>query len=85
MADQPAPSEGSKVAIGVWADLACPWCYLAKHRLQTAIEQRPDADRFEIVMRSFELDPSAPRVPETNEQTYLRSHGGTAADLLRLG
>jgi len=59
MVEQLAHPEGSKVVIEMWADLGCPWCYVGKHRLQAAIAQRPDADRFEIVMRSFELDPGA--------------------------
>lgn len=83
MGEQVTRSDGSQVVIEVWADLGCPWCYVAKHRLQTAIAQRPDADRFEIVMRAFELDPNAPQELEKNEDAYLRSHGGTAADLLR--
>lgn len=78
MVEQLTHPEGSKVVIEMWADLGCPWCYVGKHRLQAAIAQRPDADRFEIVMRSFELDPGAPREPEKNETSYIRTHGGTA-------
>ncbi|MFC8800384.1 DsbA family oxidoreductase [Promicromonospora sp. NPDC057138] len=79
MVEQLTHPEGSKVVIEMWADLGCPWCYVGKHRLQAAIAQRPDADRFEIVMRSFELDPGAPTEPEKNETSYIRTHGGTAA------
>lgn len=67
-----------KVVIEVWADLGCPWCYIGKHRLQAAIDQRTDADRFEVVIRSFQLDPDAPREVETNEASFVRSHGGGA-------
>ncbi|RIQ21365.1 DsbA family oxidoreductase [Jiangella rhizosphaerae] len=74
---------GSQVVIEVWADLGCPWCYVGKHRLRAAIAQRPDADRFTIVMRSFELDPEAPHELERNEESFIRAHGGTAADVLR--
>ncbi|TDE60424.1 DsbA family oxidoreductase [Nonomuraea mesophila] len=74
---------GSRVAIEVWADLGCPWCYVAKHRLEAAISQRPDADRFEIVMRSFQLDPTAPQGLEKNETSFVRSHPGSTADDLR--
>ncbi len=70
-----------QVVIEMWADLACPWCYVTKHRLQSAIERRPDPERFTIAMRSFQLDPDAPHEPEKNETTYLRSHGGSAAQL----
>lgn len=83
MVEQVAHPEGSQVVIEVWSDLGCPWCYVGKHRLQAAIEQRPDADRFKIVMRSFELNPAAPKVPETIEKTFIRAHGGTAAHVMQ--
>jgi predicted DsbA family dithiol-disulfide isomerase len=83
MVEQVARPEGSRVAIEVWSDLGCPWCYVGKHRLQAAIAQRADADRFEIAIRSFELDPTAPREPEQIEKAFIRSHGGTADRFLR--
>lgn len=84
MVEQGTQTGWPRVTIEVWADLGCPWCYVAKHRLEAAISQRPDADRFEIVMRSFQLDPTAPRELEKNETSFLRSHpGSTADDLLR--
>ena len=46
--------------IEVWSDIACPWCYLGKHRLETAIAGSPHADSTELAFRSFELDPTAP-------------------------
>lgn len=82
MAEQVTPSDRSRVVIEMWADAGCPWCYVGKHRLQAAIAQRSDADRFEIVMRSFELDPDAPHEPEKNEESFMRTHGGTVADVL---
>lgn len=81
MVEQPTRSEGKRIVIEMWSDLGCPWCYIGKHRLRAAIAQRPDADRFEIVIRSFELDPGAPHEPEENEKSFLRAHGGTAADV----
>lgn len=82
MKKQMPDSEGADVVIEMWADLACPWCYVSKHRLQGAIERRPDAGRFTVLIRSFQLDPDAPTEPETNEASYLRSHGGSAEQLL---
>ena len=26
------------VVLDVWADVVCPWCYIAKHRLRRAID-----------------------------------------------
>lgn len=73
------PSETSRpVVIEVWSDLGCPWCYVGKHRLQEAIAGRTDGDRFELRLRSFELNPGAPTTPETIESAFIRSHGGDA-------
>ena len=44
--------------IDVWSDIACPWCYIGRHRLETAV--RDFAGPVTVVWRSFELDPSAP-------------------------
>ncbi len=77
-AKSPAP-----IVIDVWADLGCPWCYVGKHRLQRAIDARPDADRFQVKLRSFELNPDAPQTPETIESAFIRSHGGNAEVVLQ--
>ncbi|HET7540079.1 MAG TPA: DsbA family oxidoreductase [Polyangiaceae bacterium] len=45
----------------VWSDIACPWCYVGKRRLERALERFPHAAEVQLVWRSFELDPAAPR------------------------
>ena len=45
--------------IEVWSDVVCPWCYIGKRRLQSALEQCGLADDVEIVHRAFQLDPTA--------------------------
>jgi predicted DsbA family dithiol-disulfide isomerase len=84
MVEQVTQPEGSQVVIEVWSDLGCPWCYVGQHRLSAAIAQRPDADRFDIRMRSFELNPAAPQEPETIEKAFIRAKGGTAAHVLQV-
>jgi predicted DsbA family dithiol-disulfide isomerase len=78
----PTPTP-TPIVIDVWADLGCPWCYVGKHRLQRAIDARPDAERFEMRLRSFELNPNAPHTPETIESAFVRSHGGNANAVLQ--
>ncbi|PWW22417.1 putative DsbA family dithiol-disulfide isomerase [Geodermatophilus normandii] len=46
--------------IEVWSDVVCPWCYIGKRRLETALERFPHRDQVEVVWRSFQLDPSVP-------------------------
>ncbi len=53
-----------QLRIDVWSDLACPWCYVGKRRLEAALEQFPHADAVQLVWRSFELDPAAPQTSE---------------------
>lgn len=47
--------------IEIWSDIACPWCYVGKVRFQAALEQYEHADAVEVVWRSFELQPDAPK------------------------
>jgi len=44
----------------VWSDVVCPWCYIGKRRLETALERFPHRDEVEVVWRSFQLDPTVP-------------------------
>ena len=46
--------------IEIWSDVVCPWCFVGKRRLETALSTFDHADEVEVVYRSFELDPSAP-------------------------
>ncbi len=57
----------SKLRIDIWSDIACPWCFVGKRRLEAALERFPHAAEVEVVWRAFELDPSAPRERDPNE------------------
>lgn len=63
--------------IDVWSDIACPWCYIGKRRLESALDGFEHRDEVEVVYRSFELDPSAPVPPvETSTVALARKYGG---------
>ncbi|HET6154625.1 MAG TPA: DsbA family oxidoreductase [Marmoricola sp.] len=63
--------------IEIWSDVVCPWCYIGKRRLETALADYEHADQVEVVWRSFQLDPSAPLVPtETVAESLGRKYGG---------
>lgn len=49
--------------IEIWSDIACPWCYIGKRRLETALAGFDHADDVDVVYRSFQLDPTAPTEP----------------------
>lgn len=44
----------------IWSDIACPWCYVGKRRIEAALAEYEHADEVTVTWRSFELDPAAP-------------------------
>jgi predicted DsbA family dithiol-disulfide isomerase len=66
----------STLQIDIWSDIACPWCYVGKRRLEKALEQFPQRDSVVIHWRAFELDPSAPRRIEGDHAERLAKKYG---------
>jgi len=63
--------------IDIWSDVVCPWCYIGKRRLETALSTFEHADDVEVVWHSFQLDPGAPTTPvETVAEALGRKYGG---------
>lgn len=56
-----------KLVVEVWSDIACPWCYVGKRRLEAALAQFPHRAAVEVVWRAFELDPGAPAERDTSQ------------------
>ena len=46
--------------IDVYADIACPWCYIGEKRLEQALSMRPDL-HVELQWRPFQLRPEMPK------------------------
>ena len=51
------------ITVDVWSDVACPWCYLGKHRLEAAIDA--SGQEVDVVWHSFQLDPTIPHGQHT--------------------
>ena len=47
--------------IEIWSDVICPWCYIGKRRFEMALASFAQRDDVQVIWRSFELDPNAPR------------------------
>lgn len=47
----------NKMKIEIWSDIACPYCYIGKRKLEQALDQFPNRDNIELVWHSYELDP----------------------------
>ena len=48
--------------VEIWSDIFCPFCYIGKRRFENALKNFSDKDDVEVIYRSFELNPDAPKV-----------------------
>lgn len=51
--------------VEVWSDVVCPWCYIGKKRLDTALSGFEHRDQVQVVHRAFQLQPDAVGVHPT--------------------
>ena len=72
----------NKLRVDVWSDIACPWCFVGKRRLEAALSQLPERDQVQVVWHAFELDPNAPRERDGSEsyaQRLAKKYGSPVA------
>lgn len=70
------------IRVDVWSDIACPWCYLGKHRFERGIaafrERHPDVE-VTVESHSYELAPDTPEDFAGGEVDFLVRHKGMPA------
>jgi len=62
------------IKVAVVSDVACPWCYVGKRRLESALEQWKGAP-VEVTWHPFQLDPTIPEAG-FDRDTYLTNKFG---------
>ena len=68
------------LSIEIWSDVVCPWCYVGKRRIETALTQFDHRDDVELRWRSFELDPYAPPEREHSSAEHLADKYGMSLE-----
>jgi predicted DsbA family dithiol-disulfide isomerase len=64
-----------KLPIAIVSDIVCPWCFIGKARLETALAQHGLTDKVAITWLPYELNPDMP--PEGMDRTaYLDAKFG---------
>ena len=63
------------MTIDVYADIACPWCYVGRARLKQALDRRPDLD-VALRWRPFQLQPDMPAGGRDFREVLERKFGG---------
>ncbi len=69
--------------VDIWSDIACPWCYVGKRRLEAALEEFEHSDEVTVRWHSFELDPQAPGERAGDHASNLASKYGTSPEQAR--
>ena len=69
--------------VDVWSDVVCPWCYVGLANLDAALARFEHADVVEVVLHSFQLDPSAPVRDDTPVVERLAEKYGTSVGEIR--
>jgi predicted DsbA family dithiol-disulfide isomerase len=62
--------------IEIWSDIACPFCYIGKRKLEKAIQRLPDSVGIVLEWKSFQLNPSLQTDPNQNTLSYLAEAKG---------
>lgn len=66
--------------VEIWADVACPWCYIGKRRFEAALELFEGREDVDVTWRSFELDPQAPAAIEGDLAQHLAEKYGMSRE-----
>ncbi|KQO28411.1 disulfide bond formation protein DsbA [Flavobacterium sp. Leaf82] len=65
--------------IEIWSDIMCPFCYIGKRQLETALAEFPN-DEFEIEWKSFQLDPTITPQSGKDVYTFLAERKGISVE-----
>ena len=80
---QSAEQRTGFMKIEIWSDVMCPFCYLGKRRLESALEQSGLKDEAEIIWKSFQLNPDMKTDPGKGIEAYLVEKKGWSLDQIR--
>lgn len=57
--------------IEIWSDVMCPFCYIGKRNFETALSQFEEKEAIEIEWKSYQLDPTLPKIANESYKDYL--------------
>ena len=67
----------TKLAVEIWSDVVCPWCYIGKRRFERAVAELSGEIEVDVVYRPFQLDPTAsPGRSAPVLDAYAKKFGG---------
>lgn len=66
--------------LDIYSDIACPWCFIGKRRLEAALDALPVVDRPTIRWHAYQLSPQTPEGPAAanGAAVFVKKFGGEA-------
>ncbi len=71
---------GRKIAVEIWSDVVCPFCYMGKRRFENALQEFPHGNAVEVTWKSFQLDPQTAPPYGQSIYEYLARRKGISVD-----
>lgn len=69
--------------IEIWSDIACPFCYIGKRKLEKVIQKFQYKESIEVEWKSFQLNPDQKTDPSVNSLEYLAKSKGWSMTQVR--
>lgn len=82
-----SPDVTDAIAIDIWSDIACPWCYIGKRNFEKALKTIAADDsvpKVEVTFHSFELAPDVPVDYVGSQADYLSTRKGMPREQIAL-
>ncbi len=69
------------IAVDIWSDIACPWCYIGKRKFEEGV--RRFGGDVAVTYHSYELSPETPVDFDGSELDFLTAYKGQPRDVMQ--
>jgi predicted DsbA family dithiol-disulfide isomerase len=73
-----------KIAIEIWSDIVCPFCFIGKKKMEKAVSRLNANEQVDIIWRSFQLDPDFPMNQSISTSEHLVQRKGYPLEQVNL-
>ncbi|MBA9085902.1 putative DsbA family dithiol-disulfide isomerase [Fontibacillus solani] len=69
--------------VEIWSDITCPFCYIGKRYFEQGLAKFEHKDKVNVIYRSFQLDPHAPKQPTDDVYTLVANKYGYSREQVK--
>ncbi|TKV61417.1 DsbA family oxidoreductase [Nakamurella flava] len=69
------------LAVDIWSDIACPWCYIGKRKFEEGV--RRFGGDVAVIYHSYELSPETPVDFDGSELDFLTAYKGQPRNVMQ--